>query len=130
MELPVTKKGNCYVVVLKDLFTKWPLVFPTPDQKSPRLMRLIVNELIPVFGVPEAILSDRGANLLSHLMIDICELLGIQKLNTTVYHPQCKGMVVNSINAATITDVIKDTLIRVNCLQANYENNATMELVP
>ena len=52
-----------------------------------------MNELIPVFGVPEAILSDQGANLLSHLMMDICELLGIQKLNTTAYHPQCNGMV-------------------------------------
>ncbi len=56
IELTVTKKGNRYVVVLQDLFTKWPLVFPTPDQKSQRLVRLIVDELIPVFGVPEAIL--------------------------------------------------------------------------
>ena len=93
MELPVTKKGNRYVVVLQDLFTKWPLVFPTPDQKSPQLVRLIVEELIPVFGVPEAILSDWGTNLLSHLMMDIGELLGILKLNTTAYHPQCNGMV-------------------------------------
>ena len=93
MELPVTKKGNRYVVVLQDVFTKWPLVFPTPDQKSPRLVKLIVEELIPMFGVPEAILSDRGANLLSHLMMDICNLMGIHKLNTTAYHPQCNGMV-------------------------------------
>ena len=56
IELTVTKKGNRYVVVLQGLFTKWPLVFPTPDQKSQRLVRLIVDELIPVFGVPEAIL--------------------------------------------------------------------------
>ncbi len=34
-------------------------------------------------GVPEALLSDRGTNLLSHLMRDVCELLGIEKLNTT-----------------------------------------------
>jgi hypothetical protein len=46
-----------------------------------------------MFGVPEALLSDRGANLLSHLMLDICRLLGIEKLNTTAYHPECDGMV-------------------------------------
>ena len=28
----------------------------------------------PMFGVPEALLSDRGSNLLSHLMLDICRL--------------------------------------------------------
>ena len=48
---------------------------------------------MPMFGVPEALLSDRGTNLLSHVMQDVCKLLGIRKLNTTAYHPQCDGMV-------------------------------------
>ena len=46
-----------------------------------------------MFGVPEALLSDRGANLLTHLMTDLCTMLGIHKLNTTSCHPQCNGMV-------------------------------------
>ena len=46
-----------------------------------------------MFGVPEALLSDRGTNLLLHLMLDICSLLGIEKLNTTSYHPECDGTV-------------------------------------
>ena len=46
-----------------------------------------------MFGVPEALLSDRGANLLSHLMTDLCTMLGIHKLNTTSYYSQCNGMV-------------------------------------
>ena len=37
--------------------------------------------------MPEALLSDRGTNLLSHLMKDLCEMLGIRQLNTTAYHP-------------------------------------------
>ena len=45
-----------------------------------------------MFGVPEALLSDRGTNLLSFLMKNICSLLGIEKLNTTAYHPQCNGL--------------------------------------
>ena len=68
-------------------------MFPAPDQKSSRIVRLLVEEVVPLFGVPEALLSDRGTNLLSHLMLDVCQLLGIKKLNTTAYHPQCDGMV-------------------------------------
>lgn len=64
-----------------------------PDQKSLHITELLVNEVIPLFVVPEALLLNRGANLLSHLMHDICGLLGIKKLNTTVHHPQCDGMV-------------------------------------
>lgn len=67
--------------------------FPTPDQKAIRLARLIAEELLPQFGVPEAILSDRGANLLAHVMGDVCQLLEIKKLNTTSYHSQYDGMV-------------------------------------
>ena len=93
MELPRTDRGNQYVLVFQDFLTKWPLAFPMPDQKSQRIAELLVNEVIPLFGVPESLLSDRGTNLLSHLMRDICSLLGITKLNTTAYHPQCDGMV-------------------------------------
>ena len=75
------------------IMAKWPIVFPIPDQKAIRIVRLLVEEIVPLFGVPEALLSDRGTNLLSHLMLDVCELLGIKKLNTTAYHPQCDGMI-------------------------------------
>ena len=93
MELPKTSSGNRYVVVFQDMFTKWPFVFPVPDQQSVRIVKFLAEQVIPFCGVPEALLSDRGANLLSHLMLDVCETLGIKKLNTTAYHPQCDGMV-------------------------------------
>ena len=92
MDLPCTERGNKHVV-FQDMFTKWPLVFAAPDQRAERIARLLCEEVVPMFGVPEALLSDRGTNLLSHLMTDICHLLGIEKLNTTAYHPECDGMV-------------------------------------
>ena len=93
MELPVTKSGNRYVIIFQDFLTKLPLVFPAPDQKAIRIARLVAEEVLPLFGVPECLLSDRGTNLLANVMKDICALLWIRKLNTTAYHPQCKGMV-------------------------------------
>ena len=82
------RESVCYCVL-----TKWPLVFPAPDQKAHRIARLVADEILPMFGVPGSQLSDRGANLLANVMKDVCELLGITKLNTTAYHPQCNGMV-------------------------------------
>ena len=93
MDLPTTALGNKHVLVFQDLFTKWPMVYPVPDQKAERIVRILVDEIIPFCGVPEALLSDWGKNLLSHLMHDVCELLGVKKLNTTAYHPQCDGLV-------------------------------------
>ena len=64
MDLPTTQQGNKHVVVFQNFFSKWPLVFPVVDQKTPTLVQLLTKEVIPLFGVPEALLSDRGTNLL------------------------------------------------------------------
>lgn len=91
MQLPITEQGNQYVIVFQDFLTKWPLVFPAPDQKAMRLARLVAEEILRLFGVPDALLSDCGANLLAQVIKDVCELLGVKKLITTAYHPQCDG---------------------------------------
>ena len=93
MELPITMRGNRYLIVFQDFLTKWPFIFPAPDQKAIRIVRLLAEEIVPVIGVPDALLSDRGTNLLFHLMQDVCQLLGVTKLNTTAHHPQCDGMI-------------------------------------
>ena len=92
MELPITSCGNHYLIVFQDFLTKWSFVFPAPDQKAIRIVRLLAEEIVPVIGVPHALLSDHGTNLLPHPMQNICHLLGVTKLNTTAYHLQCDGM--------------------------------------
>lgn len=86
MKLPKTSSCNQYVV-------KWPFVFATKDQKATTLAKLLVEGVVPIISVPKALLSDQGANLLAYLMKDVCELLGVDKLNTTAYHPQYNGLV-------------------------------------
>ena len=34
MDLPKTELGNKHVLVFQDFLSKWPLVFPIPDQKT------------------------------------------------------------------------------------------------
>ena len=43
------------------------------DQKAIRLTKLLVEEVIPLFGVPEALLYDRRMNLLSCVILDLCK---------------------------------------------------------
>ena len=93
MDLPMTADGNKHMVVFQDYFTKWPMVYPVPEQKMTSLVELQTKEVVPFFGVPEVLLSDRGTNLLSHLITDVCAKLGNTKPNTTVYHPECDDMV-------------------------------------
>ena len=52
-----------------------------------------MEQIISRHGVPAELLSDRGANFVSGLIKEVCQILGIKRLNTTAYHPQTDGLV-------------------------------------
>lgn len=87
LQLPVTKQGNKYAIVFVDYLTKWPEVYAKADQTAPTIARLFVEEVTSLHGVPSHLLSDRGPSSLSKLLLSICECMGIEKKNTSAYHP-------------------------------------------
>ena len=93
LQLPLTLSGNKYVVVFMDYLTKWVEAFPTPDQQTTTIANLLIEHIICRHGVPEELPSDRGTNFLSALILELCSLLGIKKINTSGYHPQTDGLV-------------------------------------
>ena len=73
-----------------DFLIEWPEVFATADQSAPTIAKLLV---ISCHGVPKELLSDCGASFPSKLIAEICKIMGIKKINTTVYHSQSDGLV-------------------------------------
>ncbi|GBM94262.1 hypothetical protein AVEN_254160-1 [Araneus ventricosus] len=49
---PVTTKGNRYVLVLLDYFTKWPKAIPIPDQKTSDVAEELARNWISCYGKP------------------------------------------------------------------------------
>ena len=82
-------------MVFVDYLTKWVKAYPTTSQLSETITRLLINHIVCRHGVPAELLSDCGANLLLSLVMDLCELLGIKKVNITASHPQTDGLVEN-----------------------------------
>ncbi|GFT98290.1 retrovirus-related Pol polyprotein from transposon 412 [Trichonephila clavipes] len=91
--LPRTASGNKYLLVLIDYFTKWPEVYPIPDQEAPTVAEAVVQHWISRYGVPLQLHSDQGRNFVSAVLKGVCELLGIDKTKTTPLHPKSDGMV-------------------------------------
>ena len=91
--LPISSRGNKYIFVVTDLFTKWVEAFPLKDTVSPTLARILVDEVISRYEMPESIHSDQGANLRSELICSLCALLGMNRTQTSAYHPQGNGQV-------------------------------------
>ena len=91
--LPLSDKGNKYLLVLSDYFTRWPEAYPLPNQEASTVAEVLVKEFISRFGVPKEIHSDQGRNFESELFQGMCKLLGAHKTRTTPLHPQSDGLV-------------------------------------
>ena len=91
--LPTTLKGNQYILVVTDLFSKWVEAFLLAKTDSTTLAAVLTDEIVCTFGVPEAIHSDQGPNFVSGVIQSLCDRLGIKHTQTTAYHPQGNGQV-------------------------------------
>ena len=88
--LPLTERGNKYVLVLGDYFTK---CIPNEEHGSDNCCPKSSQEFICRFGVPECLHTYQGRNFESDLIKEICKLLDIKKTRTSAYHPQSDGMI-------------------------------------
>ena len=79
------------VLVFTDHFTRHTSAFVTPDQTAKTAAKFLWECIITTYGAPAQIISDQGRAFTSNLLRELCELLGIRKIQTTAYHPQSNG---------------------------------------
>ena len=91
--LPLTTKGNRYLVVAMDYFTKWPEAKAIPNAQAKTVARFIFDEIICRHGVPKEILSDRGTHFNNNLIEELCRRYDTKHRLTSSYRPQTNGMV-------------------------------------
>lgn len=90
-ELPAGK--NVDVLVITDHFTKMAHAFPCHDQSAKQVARQLWDRYFCVYGFPERIHSDQGANFESQLIQELLLIAGVKKSRTTAYHPMGNGIV-------------------------------------
>ena len=86
--LPITERGNKYLLTFVDHFTRFCDAIPIAKQDTETIAREFVTRIIVQFGVPKNLLTDRGANFTSSLIKETCKLLKIKKLQRSSYNPR------------------------------------------
>ncbi|CAB4041790.1 Retrovirus-related Pol poly from transposon, partial [Paramuricea clavata] len=66
--LPLTSRGNQYIFVMSDYFTKWVEAVPLAYQRADTVAKAFVDEVVTRLGVPRKILADHGRNFEAELM--------------------------------------------------------------
>uniref|UniRef100_A0AAY4D4L4 Gypsy retrotransposon integrase-like protein 1 n=1 Tax=Denticeps clupeoides TaxID=299321 RepID=A0AAY4D4L4_9TELE len=79
------------VLVVTDHFTKMAHAFPCRDQSAKQVARQLWDRYFCIYGFPERIHSDQGANFESQLIQELMQVAGVMKSRTTAYHPMGNG---------------------------------------
>jgi len=101
---PCTERGNKYICVAMDYFSKWPEAGALPNHEAETVAEFLVTQVFTRFGVPGELHSDQGREFESRVFRECCRLLGIHKTRTTPLRPQSDGMV-ERFNATLVTQL-------------------------
>ena len=81
------------VMVMQDHFSKYVIAYVVKDQTARTATETLRNGYFGLFGAPAYLISDQGKAFTGHLITNLCELYGVQKLRTLPYHAQTNGQV-------------------------------------
>ncbi|GJZ74082.1 reverse transcriptase domain-containing protein [Tanacetum coccineum] len=100
-----SSNGNKYVLVAIDYVSKYVEAIRTNDARN------VVNflkSLFARFGIPKALISDRGTYFCNHQMEKAIKRYGVVHRFSTAYHPQKNGQVENTNRA--IKHILEKTI--------------------
>ena len=90
---PETDRGNRFIIVVGDYWTKWTEAYSTPNHTAETVAKALVNNFIARFGIPEQLHSDQGREFEGLVFKQMSCILQIEKTRTTPWRPCSNGLV-------------------------------------
>ncbi|GJT25534.1 reverse transcriptase domain-containing protein [Tanacetum coccineum] len=83
-------RGNKYILVAVDYVSKW-VEFQALPTNDARIVVKFLRSLFARFGVPKALISDRGTHFCNSQLEKALQRYGVTHKLSTSYHPQSNG---------------------------------------
>ncbi|GKA64196.1 reverse transcriptase domain-containing protein [Tanacetum coccineum] len=87
-----------YILVAVDYVSKWAKAQALPTNDA-RVVITFLKKLFCHFGMPKALISDRGTHFCNKIMEKTMKRYGVNHCFSTSYHPQTSGQVENTNRA-------------------------------
>ena len=86
--LPRSTRGNRFLLVFQDRFTKWVQCRPVRSATAKSVTQALYEEIIVRFGTPKVVITDNGTQYTGHHFAELLSSFGIKHRLTPAYTPQ------------------------------------------
>lgn len=86
-----TERGNRYVLVMVEHYSKWVECVPLPGKEAEHTARAFLANVVSRFGAPAEVLTDQGGEFLGAFS-DLCTKYFIDHRTTSRQHPEGNGL--------------------------------------
>ena len=86
-------EGFTYVLAMQDVLTRYVKLVATLDNSAETAVRVLIDEWITQFDLPEVIGSDQGTHFTAIVFETVCKELGIEHARGSPEHAQSQGQV-------------------------------------
>ena len=107
--LPADRRHE-FVIVLVDCFSRYTVLVPASNHTADTVSEALLRHVVPYFGTPRRLLSDRGREFVGEVWGKLTHSLGIQRLSTSPYHPE--GNSINERSHRTMNNMLRARLLR------------------
>ena len=91
LQLGPTPKGNKYLLVMVDHFSKLLIAEPLKSKSAEEVVTALLDRVVLVHGVPRRIHSNKGREFVNTTVEQLAKVLGTEQSTTSGYNPRANG---------------------------------------
>ena len=107
--LPADRRHE-FIIVFVDCYSRFTVLVPASNHTADTVSEALLRHVVPYFGTPRRLLSDRGREFVGEVWGKFTISLGIQRVLTSPYHPE--GNSINERSHRTINNMLRARLLR------------------
>ena len=93
--LTESKKGNKYILVVKDALTRYVEAIPIKNKSAEEVVHAFITAIIYRHGAVGWLISDNGREFVNKIFAQVAQLLRIKHSTITAYNPRANGLAEN-----------------------------------
>ena len=107
--LPADRRHE-FIIVFVDCYSRFTILVPASNHTADTVSDALLHHVVPYFGTPRRLLSDRGREFVGEVWGKLTSSLGIQRVLTSPYHPE--GNSINERSHRTMNNMLQARLLR------------------